>query len=74
MGRKALALGDAELGQADQQDPAVLYLLALAWKGSGDDQRAREMLEQAVEFNAIRFSFSYALVRTMARRTLEEWD
>jgi tetratricopeptide (TPR) repeat protein len=77
VGRIALHDGDyetarAELGQADQQDPVVLYLLALAWKGSGDDQRAREMLEQVVEFNAIRFS--YAFVRTKARRTLEEWD
>jgi hypothetical protein len=50
----------------------VLYLLAQAWKGIGDDRKAREMLEQAVEFNAIRFS--HAFVRTKARRKLEEWN
>ncbi len=54
-----------ELQRANQQDPAVLYLLAVALQGKGDAQKAREMGAQAADFNGL--SATYGFVRGKAR-------
>lgn len=60
----------AEFEQANQRDPIVLCLQAKAWKGLGDEQKARELVERAANFNAI--AFNYAFVRNKAFEMLEE--
>jgi len=70
-GRLALAEKDypsaaAELREANQQDPRVLYLLAVAQEGAGDKQSAKELARQAAEFNAL--SNTYGYVRARARK------
>ena len=74
-GRLALAKGDAagalaELAQADQQDPQVLYVEALAARAAGDVAGARSFARQAADFNGL--GFSYALVRRRAQALLAE--
>jgi tetratricopeptide (TPR) repeat protein len=69
-GRIALAEKDhkkaaAELRQANQQDPRVLYLLAMALKGSGDVAAAKQTAVAAADWNAL--SNTYGYVRTKAR-------
>ncbi len=53
-----------ELTLANQQDPNVLYLMALAYRGAGDAKQARAFAEKAAHFNGL--SFNYAYVRTKA--------
>jgi len=69
-GRIALASKDyaaaaAELRQANQQDPRVLYLTAVALSGKGDSRDAKELAVQASEWNGL--SNTYAYVRSQAR-------
>jgi tetratricopeptide (TPR) repeat protein len=63
---KQYAQAVAELKQANQQDPKVLYLLATALQGAGDASQARVVAAKSASFNAL--SFNYAFVRTKARR------
>jgi tetratricopeptide (TPR) repeat protein len=75
LGRVALAQKDharavVELQQANQQDPRVLYLLALAYQGKGDKALARETCEQAAHHNSL--NFNYAYVRGKAQKLLQE--
>jgi tetratricopeptide (TPR) repeat protein len=70
-GRLALAKKDyatavAELREANQQDPRVLYLLAVALEGKGDRESAKELARQAADFNGL--SNTYGYVRARARR------
>ena len=58
----------AELLQANQQDPRVLYHLGLAYQGQGDAAKAKEALAAAADFNGL--SFNYAYVRTKAQQAL----
>jgi tetratricopeptide (TPR) repeat protein len=69
-GRIALAEKDyataaAELRQANQQDPRVLYLTAVALQEKGDARSAKEVATQAAEFNGL--SNTYGYVRSKAR-------
>ncbi len=69
-GRLALAQKDdktavAELKQANQQDPRVLYLLAVAQAGSGDKASARNTAASAADFNGL--SLNYGFVRAKAK-------
>lgn len=59
-----------EFGQANQRDPRVLYLTALAYRGQGDSSRARFYSERAAKFNGI--DFNYAFVRERANRMLTD--
>ena len=65
-----------ELSAANQQDPAVLYGLALAYRGKDDLEKARAFADQAANFNGINlelgFNHSYALVRGRAQQLLSE--
>jgi len=69
-GRVALAEGDAaaavaELEQANQQDPRVLYVLAVALKGKGDTPKSEQVAARAANFNGL--SPTYGFVRTKAK-------
>ena len=71
-GRIALAQNQydqaiAHLGQANQQDPAVLYSTALAFKAKGDASKAKEVAAEAANANILPL-VSYAFVRDEARR------
>jgi tetratricopeptide (TPR) repeat protein len=74
-GRLALAEKDYataadELRQANQQDPRVLYLTAVALRGKGDSQSAKEAGNQAAEFNGL--SNTYGYVRSKAQALVSE--
>jgi tetratricopeptide (TPR) repeat protein len=62
---KQYATAVAELQQANQQDPRVLYHLAVAHQGMGDALKAKELGAQAADFNAL--SANYGYVRGKAR-------
>lgn len=67
---KNYAKAAAELAQANQQDPRVLYHLALAQQGTGDVKAARETARQAAEHNGL--NFNYAFVRAKAKQLLAQ--
>jgi len=58
----------AELRQANHQDPRVLYDLGLAYRGQGDQAKAKEAFAAAASFNAL--SFNYGYVRGKAKEAL----
>ena len=55
-----------ELQLANQQDPRILYLTAVALKGAGESQRAAEYAAKAAKFNGL--NFNYAYVKGAARK------
>jgi tetratricopeptide (TPR) repeat protein len=74
-GRIAIAQRDyaaaaTELRQANQQDPRVLYLTAVALQGKGDRRSAKEVGDQAAGFNGL--SNTYGFVRAKARKLVAE--
>jgi len=62
---KSHAVAAAELEQANQQDPRVMYLLAMALQGKGDTQKAQVVATRAADFNAL--SPTYGFVRGKAK-------
>ncbi|MFC2173542.1 tetratricopeptide repeat protein [Acidobacteriota bacterium] len=60
----------ADLGQAGQQDPVVLFLKAQAHQGKGEKDQARELFEKAANFNGL--NINYAYVRKEAGKLLEK--
>ena len=58
------------LEQADQQDPRVLYEMALACKAQGDLERGRQVCGKAANWNGLGINFAY--VRDKARELLEQ--
>jgi len=67
---KDYATAAAELQQANQQDPRVLYLTAVALQGKGDLRSAKEVGTRAAEFNGL--SNTYGFVRSKARKLVAE--
>jgi tetratricopeptide (TPR) repeat protein len=65
LAEKDYATAAAELRQANQQDPRVLYLTAVALQGKGDSRSAKEVGIQAAEWNGL--SNTYGYVRSKAR-------
>jgi tetratricopeptide (TPR) repeat protein len=59
------ALAATELRQANQQDPRVLYMLAVALLKKGDARAAKDAAVQAADWNAL--SNTYGFVRGKAR-------
>lgn len=55
----------AELAKANQQDPRVLYHLAVAQSSAGETAKARATAKKAFEFNGL--SLNYGYVRGKAR-------
>jgi tetratricopeptide (TPR) repeat protein len=70
LARKDYAAAVAALRQANQQDPRVLYLLALALEGEGDQKTAQEVAARAADFNGL--SPTYGYVRGKARAMVKE--
>jgi tetratricopeptide (TPR) repeat protein len=62
---KNYALAVTELQQANQQDPRVLYHLAIALQGKGDAKKAKEIGDKAANFNGL--AGNYAFVRKKAQ-------
>ena len=62
---KSYSTATAELEQANQQDPRVMYLLATALRGKGDTQKAQILATRAADFNAL--SATYGFVRGKAK-------
>jgi tetratricopeptide (TPR) repeat protein len=56
-----------ELGQADQQDPYVLYTLATAYRAKGDAAKAKELAGRAADMHILP-TIRYALVRAKAMK------
>ena len=54
-------------GQANQQDPQVIYLTALAYKGKGDSAKAKELAGWAANANVLPLA-SYAFIRDKAKK------
>jgi tetratricopeptide (TPR) repeat protein len=59
----------AELGQANQQNPDVLYLLGWAYQEKGDVTKAKDNYRRAAKFNSLP-NLNYALVRRKAEKAL----
>jgi tetratricopeptide (TPR) repeat protein len=55
-----------EFAKANQQDPNVLYLTAIAWRDAGDAAKASAFAAKAAKFNGL--AFNYAYVRNKAAR------
>jgi tetratricopeptide (TPR) repeat protein len=64
---KAFDKAADELGQADQQDPYVLYALATAYQGKGDAAKTTEFAKRAADMNTLP-TIRYALVRAKAAK------
>lgn len=58
-----------ELGQANQQNPDVHYLLGLSYQGKGDAAKAKASFTKAAKFNSLP-QLNYAFVRTKAEKAL----
>jgi tetratricopeptide (TPR) repeat protein len=56
----------AELGQANQQDPRVLYLVAMALGDAGDAKKARAAAEKVAAFNALSLNYGYVRAKAVA--------
>lgn len=59
----------AELGQANQQNPAVLFLLGQSYQGKGDAAKAKASYTKAAKFNSLPL-LNYAFVRSKAEKAL----
>jgi len=59
----------AELAQANQQNPDVLYLRGQAYKGKGDAANAKAFFTKAAKFNSLP-QLNYAFVRGKAEKAL----
>lgn len=59
-----------ELEQASQQNPYNLYRMAMAYKGKGDKEKAKELCLKAAKFNALN-SLNYAFVKNKAQQLLD---
>jgi tetratricopeptide (TPR) repeat protein len=57
----------AHLGQANQQDPQVVYWTALAWQGKGDAAKARVYAGRAANANILPLP-TYAFIREKAKK------
>ena len=59
----------AELAQANQQNPDVLYLLGWVYQEKGDAAKAKDSYTRAAKFNSLP-QFNYAIVRHKAEKAL----
>jgi tetratricopeptide (TPR) repeat protein len=48
-----------EFAAANQQDPRILYLTALAWRAAGNQAKATAFASKAGAFNALAFNYAY---------------
>ena len=52
----------SELKQSNLQDPYNIYRLSLAYQGKGDAAKAKELHDQALQYNALN-NLNYAIIR-----------
>ncbi len=57
----------SHLGEGNQQDPSVIYAIALAYQGKGDAAKAKEAAARAANMNILP-TLNYAFVRAKAKR------
>jgi tetratricopeptide (TPR) repeat protein len=57
------------LGQANQQDPRVIYWTALAWQGKGDAAKAKALAARAANADILPLA-SYAFIREKAKQLM----
>jgi len=57
----------AELHQANQQDPSVLYRISLVYQARGDHDDARDYAKKAAGFNSLP-QLNYAFIRSKAEK------
>jgi tetratricopeptide (TPR) repeat protein len=69
LAEKSYDAAAGELRQANQQDPRVLYLTAVALQGKGDVLAAKQVGTQAADFNGL--SNTYGYVRGKAQAMLK---
>jgi tetratricopeptide (TPR) repeat protein len=72
--QKDYAAAVAELRQANDQDPRVLYLLAVALQGAGESQKAKEVGARAADFNALSPNYGYVRGKAKAMITTRKQD
>lgn len=60
-----------ELQQANQQNPYNLYRMALAYKGKGEKEKAKEFSMTAANFNQLN-SLNYAFIRHRAQHRAQQ--
>ena len=72
----AIALGEDDfagarehLAHANQQNPRILFMMAMAYHGLGDAPHEKMMLEKAGNFNGL--NFNYAYVRPKAQKIMK---
>jgi len=70
LAEKSYAAAAGELRQANQQDPRVLYLTAVALQGKGDVLAAKQLGVQAADWNGL--SNTYGYVRGKAKAMVKE--
>ena len=58
-----------ELQQANQQNPYNHYRIAIAYRGKGDEEKAKESCLKASKFNALN-NLNYAFIRNKAQQLL----
>jgi tetratricopeptide (TPR) repeat protein len=56
-----------ELGKANQQDPFIVYQIALAQQGKGDQAKAKEAFRHAAEMYTLP-TLNYVLIRSQAKK------
>jgi tetratricopeptide (TPR) repeat protein len=66
LAEKEYAPAVQELKLANQQDPRILYLTAVALQGAGDAQAAATFAAKAAKFNGLNINYGY--VRNKARK------
>jgi lipopolysaccharide biosynthesis regulator YciM len=59
LAEKRAAEAVKELSEANQQDPKVLYLTALAYRDAGDARQAAVFAKKAARFNGLAFNYGY---------------
>lgn len=69
LGAKDYAKATEELLRANQQNPYILYSLALAYQGLGDKETAGSFCAKLFNFNALN-NLNYAFVKTKAQQLL----
>ena len=62
---KRYAAAAQAFAKANQQDPCILYLTAVALKGAGDTARAAEMAGKAAAFNQLSFNYGYVRAKAL---------
>ena len=56
---KQPAMAAEEFSRANQQDPKILFLTAIAWREAGNAAKATSFATKAAKFNGSRFNYGY---------------